>query len=67
MPRKYVVFILFCEQTRLAILLNQKLDFLEWRAIYFTQHMRKTMQFQGIFVWIVIFYFENIFLTICIS
>ena len=60
--KKCTVLILRRELTRSAIYGSQKFDSHKWD--YFVK--KKTTQFRGMFVWIIVFYFYNIFLTITI-
>ena len=59
------IFILRRKLTRSAIYGSQQFD------SHMADHVsrrgkRKTVQFRGMFVWIIVFYFYNIFLTISI-
>ena len=60
--RHCMVFLLLCELTRLAILWSKKLDSTKWHAVLI-HGIRKTMQFRGIILWMIIFHFLNIFPT----
>jgi hypothetical protein len=62
LPRNCVVFLLLCKLTRSAIYGSQKFDSHKWPTVLVDEVIRKTEQFWDMFVWIIVFYFYNIFL-----
>ena len=49
------VFLLRRELTRQAILWSQNFDTTKWPTVFVLKRKRKTVQFRGMFVWIIIF------------
>ena len=47
-----------------AIYRSKILDSYKWPAVLVLQSKSKTMHFRGKFVWIIVFYLQNIFLII---
>ena len=66
LARNCVVFLLLCELTQSDIDGSQKFDSHKWPTVLVDEVKGKTVQFRGMFVWIIVFYFYNIFLPICI-
>ena len=62
LPRSCVVFLLLCELTRSAIYGVKMLTPINGRRVS-GLGKRKTTQFRGMFVCIIVFYFYNIFST----
>ena len=52
--------------TQSAIYGRQKFDSHKWTTVLVDEVKTKTVHFRGMFVWIIVFYFYNIFLPICI-
>ena len=67
LPRNRVVFFLLCELTRSAIYVSKKFDSHKWTTVLVDEVKGKPCNCQGMFVWIIVFYFYNIFLPGCKS
>ena len=68
LPQNYVVFLLLCELTRSAIYGSQNFDSHKWPTVLVDkvkgklcnfEQLCKTVQFRGMFVWIIVFYFNK--------
>ena len=62
--RNCTVSLLRCEQTRSAILWGQNFDSIKMACRRSSRRNSKIMQFRGMFMWIIIFFFQIIFLFI---
>ena len=62
LPQNCVVFLLLCELTWSASYVSQKSDSHKWPTVVIDEVKGKPCNFEALFVWIIVFFFYNIFL-----